>query len=229
MGCVNISVVADRAMASRTPSIRSICLVLIISLSTALVVASSSAPPALDVEACLSVETGIPVCVMGILVDMQSYDSGTEVLTLLDRDGGASLRVVCPSSPSVRLCMTLRLGDLVRVEGEVSRDASDTIIYASKDRVSQVLRPEFVLSVELLCENWRMFEFDRFNISGEVMSDGESLRMRGFSSSHTILLRFYDGEPPPTPGQVVIADCTLLVDQHSMVIFLKAHGFRTDF
>ena len=161
--------------------------------------------------------------VLGIVVDLRSYDSGTETLVLLDRAGGAQLKVVCLPGVAAPLSGRLMIGDLVRVEGDVSRDAFDTVVFTTTGRVTQVLRPELVLSVELLCENWRAFESDRFNISGTLISTGSDRRLQGLDDAHSIELRCPDTWAA-TPGARILVDGTLLVDQTSMVIFLKAHA-----
>jgi hypothetical protein len=211
-------------MLSEALSFGRICLLLTLTLSTALVLAHQSTFPTLEVGECFSVEPGTPVQVFGVVVEVRSYDSGTEILSLMDRGGGPCLRVICLPQSTISLSEELRIGDLVRVEGEVSRDATDIIVFADKNRVTQVLRPEFVLSVELLCENWRVFEYDRFNVSGAVLSDGDITRLQGFSGSHSIEMRCQDALLPPVSGAHALVDCTLLIDPRSMVIFLQAHS-----
>ncbi|HIH01006.1 TPA: hypothetical protein HA259_02825 [Thermoplasmata archaeon] len=194
-----------------------------LTLGSALALASQTAPPTVEVRDCLTVETGAPVIVLGIVVDMRAYDSGTEALTILDRAGGPRVKVVCLSGVASPLSERLVIGDLVRVEGEVSRDASDTVVFTTAGQVTQVLRPELVLSVELLCENWRVFEFDRFNISGALVSTDSGYRLQGLSGGHSIELRLSD-TLAAAAGAFVLVDVTLLVDQTSMVIFLRAHA-----
>ena len=207
----------------RIPRTRHLCTLLLLTLGSALVLASQAAPPMLEVRDCLSIETEAPVVVLGIVVDIRSYDSGSETLVMLDRAGGAQMKVVCLPGIAAPLSGRLMIGDLVRVEGDVSRDAFDTVVFTTTERVTQLLRPELVLSVELLCENWRAFESDRFNISGTLVSTGSDRRLQGLGDAHSIELRAPDTWTAAS-GARILVDGTLLIDQTSMVIFLKAHA-----
>ena len=210
-------------MDATPPRTRLLCTLLALTLGSALLLASEASPPTLEVRECLAVENGTPVLVVGVVVDVRSYDSGTETLKLLDRAGGPLLSVICLPEGAISLSRKLMIGDLVRVDGEVSRDASETIVFTTKGRVAQVLRPHLVLSVELLCENWRVFEFDRFNISGALLSTDGVYRLQGLGGVHSVELRGLV-EIPSASWTSVTVDGTLLVDESSMVMFLKVHS-----
>ena len=213
-------------MDAHPPRTRLLGALLAVTLGSALVLACDASPPTLEVRECLAVENGTPVLVIGIVVDVRAYDSGTEALELLDRAGGPLISVICLPEAAVSLSGLLMIGDLVRVDGEVSRDAAETIIFTTKGRVTHVLRPQLVLSVELLCENWRVFEFDRFNITGALLSTGNEYRLQGFDGVHSIELRGL-AACPLSSGTSVIVDGTLLVDKSSMVMFLQVHSMTT--
>jgi hypothetical protein len=203
------------------------CLILASSMSSALLVSSTALAPSVTVEECASMEEGTPVRVVGVVSFLHIYDSGTEVMTLVDLDGGSEVRVVCPPSAASAVCSVLSIGDLARAEGEVSHGSSITTIFASHGGVSLLSRAEMTLSVEFLCDNWRIFEHDRFNISGEVVIDATAFYLQGFGGGHRIALRFGEDAGPVSAGCRVVVDCTLLVDLESMVLFLRAWAFRS--
>lgn len=191
-------------------------------MSSALLAASAAVPPTVEVMECLAVEEGTPVRVVGVVTAHHTYDSGTEVVTMVDRCGGAEVRAICSPTRAPALCTLLSIGDLIRVEGAVARDASSTIVFASRDKVSLLCHSEFVLSVEFLCDNWRLFEFDRFNVTGGLERSGDSLFLRSLSNERGISLRLPEGLSTDLIGELVFVDCTLLVDLQSMTIFLQA-------
>jgi len=162
------------------------------------------------------------VRVVGVVTAHRSYDSGTEVVTLVDRCGGAEIRAICSPTRAPALCTLISIGDLIRVEGAVARDASSVIVFASRDTVSLLCHSEFVLSVEFLCDNWRLFEFDRFNVTGGLECSGDSLFLRSLSNGRGISLHLPEGLSTGLLGEAVIVDCTLLVDLQSMTIVLQA-------
>jgi hypothetical protein len=213
-------------MDSHNRRIKIACLLLVSAMSSALLAASMALPPAVSVEECASLEEGTPVRVVGVVSYLRSYDSGTEVVTLVDRGGGSEARVICSPSRAPSLCSILSIGDLVRVEGEVSHDSSITVIFALRDGVSVLARSELTLSVEFLCDNWRLFEYDRFNISGEVVDDAGASFLQSFGGERRIALRFTESAEPVSDCGKVIVDCTLFVDLRSMVIFLRAWALR---
>ena len=176
----------------------------------------------MGVNECLALEEGTPVRVVGVVTAHRSYDSGTEVVTMVDRCGGAEVRAICSPTRTPALSTLLSIGDLIRVEGAVARDASSAIVFASRGKVSLLCHSEFVLSVEFLCDNWRLFEFDRFNTTGGLERSGDSTFLRSLSNERGISLRLPNGLSTDLVGEIVIVDCTLLVDLQSMTIFLQA-------
>lgn len=209
-------------MGAQSNRTRIACLLLVATLSSALLAASAAVPPTVDINGCLAVEEGTPVRVVGVVTALRSYDSGTEVVTLVDRCGEAEVRVICTQTRAPALCTHLSIGDLIVVEGAVARDASSTIVFASRDKVSLLCHSEFVLSVEFLCDNWRLFEFDRFNVTGGLEHSDGSTSLRSLSTDHGISLHLPNDPPTDLAGGIVLVDCTLLVDLRSMTIYLQA-------
>jgi len=195
---------------------------LVVTLSSALLVASAALPPTVGVKECLAVEEGTPVRVVGVVTALRSYDSGTEVVTMVDRCGGAEIRAICSPTRAPARCTFLSSGALIGVEGAVARDASSAIVFASRDQVTLLCHSEIVLSVEFLCDNWRLFEFDRFNVTGGLERSGDSTFLRSLSNERGISLRLPKDLSTDFVGGIVIVDCTLLVDLQSMTIFLQA-------
>lgn len=202
------------------------CLLLVATLSSALLAACAAIPPTVGVQDCLTLEEGTPVRVVGVVSAHRAYDSGTEVVTMVDRYGGAEVRAICSPTRAPALSTLLSIGDLIRVEGSVGRDASSTIVFAPRDRVSLLCRSEFVLSVEFLCDNWRLFESDRFNVTGKLERSGDAVVLRNLINERRILLRHSESLSMDLVGETVIVDCTLLIDLHSMTIYIWAWALR---
>jgi hypothetical protein len=209
-----------RSVDERHPWMKIASPILVVTLCAALLAASAATPPTLEVTDCLTVESGTPVRVIGVVIDVRSYDSGTETLTLMDRDGGESIRVICLPCDTISLEARLEVAALGRVDGEVVRDASDTVIFAPKGGVTPLARSQFTLSTDILCENWRLFEFDRFNVSGELVKHADTLYLKGISSDHLITVRCRHDDLSCYLGQVVTLDCRLFVDQDVLVVYL---------
>jgi len=206
---------------------RASCILLAVALSGIVFAASMAAPPTLEVEDCLAVEVGTPVRVHGLVVDVRAYSSGTETVTLMDRAGGATLLVVCRPHATIALQTTLEVADLVSVEGEIGRDASGTIIFAQKGAVVPIARGPAAFSVELLCANWKLFEHDRFNVSGLLVEQYGSLYLSSLGGERMVTVRCDRELAAPYLGAFVTVDCVLRVDERTLHIYLWAYGVRT--
>ena len=209
-------------MAQRENRTRIACLVFLCTLSVGLLFASSSSPPSVEVRDCLMLEEGTPISVTGVVTDIHSYESGTETIILVDRAGGASVKIVALPTGAEPIAERVSIGDLITVEGEVARDASNTIVFATREGTTLVCRSEYVLSVQFLCENWRGFESDRFNISGELDEESGVWTLRSSAGERRIALECPKPIPEALKGCTVVVDCVLLVNQEAMYIFLSA-------
>ena len=92
-----------------------------------------------------------------------------------------------------------------------------------EERAVVLSRSEHSLSVDYLCDNWALFQYDRFKIAGMLERDPLSgtTRLANARGDRNILV---DCETPSEAilgGESVIAEVTLLVDRYTMVIFLK--------
>ena len=202
----------------RAISLLSICLT-----SSLFLLAINSEPPSVSVSEACAMEDGAKVSATGVLTRLWVYESGYEGLLLADCEQGDTVRVMCSKGRADMPSLWASVGDAVRVEGHVSRDAYETIIFSSSDRVGLVQRAEFVLDVDILSLHWRLFEFDRFNISGVAVPggvDGEWFLGNG-DGSMVISMRLDEARVDLRPGDRLALDCTLLVDTETMTIFLR--------
>jgi hypothetical protein len=202
----------------RTLAVISICLTSSLSL-----LALSAEPPSVSVAEACAMEDGAKVRTMGVLTRSWVYESGYEALLLADCEQGDTVRVMCSRGREDMPSQWAAVGDAILVEGRVSRDASETLIFSSSDRVDLVQKAEFVMNVDILSIHWRLFEHDRFNISGVAVpgaADGEWL-LGDDDGSCVISVRMDDPCEALRPGDRLTLDCTLLVDTETMMIFLR--------
>ena len=203
----------------RTLTLLSICMT-----SSLFLLAINAEPPSVSVSEVCTMEDGAKVRTTGVLTRLWVYESGYEGLLLADCERGDTVRVMCSNGRADMPSRWVSVGDAVQVEGHVSRDAFEAVIFSSSDRIDLVQRAEFVLDVDILALHWRLFESDRFNISGVAVAgdvDGEWL-LGGGDGSTVISIRLDEACMDLCPGDRLALDCTLLVDTETMTIFLHA-------
>lgn len=204
-------------MEPRPLALLSVCLT-----SSMFLLALGAEPPIVSVSEACTVEDGTKVRAVGVVTRLWVYESGYECLLLADSECGETVRVMCARARSEMPSLWCSVGDSVLAEGHVSRDASETVIFSSSDRVDLVQRAEFVLDVDILSIHWRLFEHDRFNISGvAVPGAADGTWCLGSDEGETVIsMRFTQPCEALSAGCELTVDCTLLVDTETMTICL---------
>lgn len=204
-------------------SFKTVCPLLAASLATLMVLSSQAAPPLVRVEDVRSLDDGSTARVYGVVVEMFEWDSGDTRLLLADHRSGSTVEVLSEPAGAARPVEAVHIGDRVLVEGRTHSSGSAHRIFTSDDGIEVLAKAEHVLTVDYLCDNWRLFEYDRFNISGTLQGNTSPAEDRLSSPSSGRSIRLV---PPPggcveDSGAQVTVDCTLMVDLDSMALFLK--------
>ena len=186
--------------------------------------ASCASPPLLRVSEVANAGDGTAVRVYGVVADIRLYDSGYTSVLLADHVTGVTVQVILPPSRPEAVLGEISIGDLVLTKGTTSLEPAGAAVFADRSAVEVLSRAAFTMSVEFLSAHWRLFEFDRFNISGRISTEGDE----GFHwlvdpvSGHRIRVTPCEGWLSPYANARVLIDCTLIVDLRTMTIYLKA-------
>jgi hypothetical protein len=205
------------------PNPRTLGAAFAVSLATLLWAASTASPPLLSVSEVSSAGDGTVVRVFGVVADIRVYDSGYASVLLADHITGATIHVILPPSRSDAVLGAMAIGDQVFAEGTTSIDSTGATVFADCGSVEIMSRAAFTMSVEFLCSHWRLFEFDRFNVTGSVTFEGDECYwwLSDPASGHRIRAMPCDALRDTANGATVLVDCTLLVDLRTMTICLR--------
>ncbi len=169
---------------------------------------------------------GASVMISGILTSLKRYESGTEILMLIDESGQSSLKVVCTPSSASPPSFHVSIGGEIRAKGELSFDEEGATLFTVYDEVEQVSSSEVALGLSTLRASWQLFEDDRFNLTGlvEQVSDGS---YRLFDELHESSIVLWPRESLGTlwEGQWTL-DCTLVFDSDVFVTGLQVWAVR---
>lgn len=189
-------------------------------LGTVAVLSASSGPPVVMIQSVPSIEEGTVVRVSGHVVDIWSWDDGTENIVLADLGSGATLRVVCRAGAGQPPSESPSVGDLVLVTGEVARSGVQTLLIVGGDGPELVSRSADALTLGDLARNWRLFEGDDIGIKGllvsdidgnYVLSDLDLTRSLRLSGSTTGLARLA-GHAVVVTGVIVVEESTMSLE-----------------
>lgn len=206
-----------------------VCPLLIAALATLLVLSSQALPPLVRVEDVRTLDDGSTARVYGVVVAMFRWDSGDTRLLLADHETGSTVEVLAEPAGSPAPMQSLRIGDRVLVEGRTAGSGSAYRIFTTDDGIELLAQAEHALTVDYLCDNWRLFEYDRFNISGTIHRSAAFTEDRLMSPSSGRSIRIVlppEGHVEDSGTQVTV-DCTLQVDLDTMTLFLRAWSLDT--
>jgi hypothetical protein len=193
-------------------------------LSAMLLLASMSSPPTVALGQVSSFDDGSVIVLVGVVVDIYLRDDGAESLVLADMTNGDTVRVYCSKGLRDQPSKFISIGDEVRVQGEVSCSGSSPLLFATSDSMTLSRKAGSVMSVEVLCRNWALFEGDSLRIAGLVIL-GEaagSLRLCDPITMQSISVRSDDCELAGLIGKRVTVTACLRLDQGTMALVLIA-------
>lgn len=206
----------------RVPDEKTCVFLLSCLLCSVLLLAHDAEPPFVRIEDLGHDEDGMAASIEGMLASLHKYDSGTESMVLGDTACGATARVVCSPGRKEMPSDYLSLGDIARVEGEITYDGTMATVYCDSDSVLLVSRSARVLDVAVLSSCWELLMGDRFNVTGVLEESGQGswYVLRDLAGSCSIEARSSIGAGSlPTEAEVIV-DCTMFLDDSSMAFIL---------
>ena len=205
------------------PGTNHICLAFTAALAALLWLSSGATPPLLMVSELEQAEDGTIVRVQGIVVEMREHDSGYLSVTLADlTTGETALAFYRPSARDI-LLREVSIGDEVLIVCVVASDSSHPVLYADSQGTTILSKSTAALSVETLCANWRLFEYDRLNVSGVVEVEPESgiVWLADTLGSARLRLQADPERIDAINGALATVDGTLILDTRTMAPSLK--------
>ena len=169
------------------------------------------------------VEDGTIIRTSGIVTELREYETGSTSILLADYYSGDTIRVLLLASLADASASDMSIGDEILVRGVISVEAAQPVVFAEGGGVSILSKAGYSLSVEIVCTHWRLFEYDRFNVSGVVAieQNPETIWLTDPLSGHRIRLLPSSLSEFATTGSQVVVDCTLLMDMRTMSFHLN--------
>lgn len=200
-----------------------VCMFTVAALSSLLLLSSQTAPLSIRVDDLSRLDADLHVRVYGVVASVTVWDDGSAKLLLADHISGSTAIVRLEHSPERDFAGLVHIGDMIRVEGRAASGDGKPVIYASAGSAEILTLSEHSLSVDFLCDNWLLFQHDRFRITGVLACDCDSGATRLTNAQGDRSIRA-DCELVPAPlmeGTPVTAECTLLMDETTLALFLK--------
>ena len=202
---------------------KGICLVFAAILAAMLWLSSTSVPPLLMVSELHKAEDGMYVRLQGLVAELREHDTGYLSMVLVDCVNGETVLTLHPPAARAALFNEVSTGDEVLVTGRVASGSSSPIVYADSRGTEVLCKSAFAMSVELLCANWPLFEYDRLNVSGIIEVEEES----GYAwladplGAARLRIRTDADRIDASGDALVVVDCTLLMDTRTMGLYLR--------
>lgn len=207
-----------------------IALLLACLLSSMVMLGSSSSPPEVTISQIPQLEDGMKVRISGIMVDLWRYESGTESLVLAEPGCGLTVKVVSSLASRPQPSKYADIGDELLVSGELSKSGQAPTIFARSDGISVAKESEDVLTIDLLAENWMLFDGDCIRVKGLLDYDGLNMNLRLFSfdtsTSLTLTMGGLDAEA--FIGSRTVVTGVLRFDPRTMSIVLLVKSVSGD-
>ena len=191
-------------------------------LAILLWLASCAEPPLLKVSDLDRVEDGLAVRVAGIVADVHPYDSGHTSVLIADYMSGETAQLLVSPTAEGHAVDGIAIGDEVLAEGVISLAPPRTTVFVSSGGISVIAKAAFAMSVEMLCADWRLFEYDRLNVSGVVCAPPDDTDAWLTDAEGRYRIRLVPANSAgPLPLGLATVDATLLMDSSTLSLYLK--------
>lgn len=160
-------------------------------LSLLVTLSAASPVPTVPISSVQGLDEGTEVEVVGVVVDLRRYDSGTEAIVLVDLADGCSISIYCIDGIGPRPTDYAKVGDELVVIGTVLWSGGSASLLSRPGQVILSRASEYVLTPDLLSRNWASFVGDEVTIRGRII-EGQQLgeaRLSDESCGATVLLR----------------------------------------
>ncbi len=156
-------------------------------------------------------------------MDISLRDDGSESLVLADTANGMTIRVYCRPGVNDMPSRYASIGDEVRAKGEVSRQGSLPVLFATSDGITLVKDSKSFLTVEALSRNWALFLGDLISLSGLVIpsSIGGNYRLADAGLEQSIALASRSDDLAVMVGKLVSVEAYLRLLSDTMVLALE--------
>ncbi|MGD9963463.1 MAG: hypothetical protein AB7S97_06170 [Thermoplasmata archaeon] len=192
-------------------------------LTSMVLLSASSAPPSVTVSQLWGLDGDTHLTVCGVLVSLRSYESGSEVMVVSDESGSTTVKVVCAVGPGQAPSASLSIGDLLSLSGECVFEDGIPCVYCRYGDVQLLQRSEEVLTVDMVCASWRLFEGDRLSVRGVCGWDASGcLRLSDVGGESAIMMSLAPGVAP-FEGEALV-DCVLVLDGATMALVLQVES-----
>lgn len=190
-------------------------------LSSSVLLSSSTPAPTVTVSQLWGLGEDADLTVVGLLVSLHSYDSGSEALTLADVSGSATAKAISTFSPGPPPSEYVSIGDMLAVTGQCTFREGEPCVYCRYTDVKVLSSSEEVLTVDVLSRSWSLFEGDDISVLGIVEIDaGGVIWLRAHEGEAAI--RMAMDRPPSFTGPGVV-HAKLVMDAATMSLVLKVY------
>jgi hypothetical protein len=189
-----------------------------------------SSPPVVTVSQVPQLEDGMKVRIRGLLVDLWKYETGSESLVLAEPGWPGTIRVISSPATLPQPSMYADLGDEIVVLGDFSKRGSVPTVYSTSDTISVSKESEDVLTVEVLRDNWMLFDGDRIRLRCVLDYDGLRAGLRLYNSGKNCSLAANMGglDISRFVGSHVLVTGTLAIDQRTLSLSLMVTSIVAD-
>jgi hypothetical protein len=175
--------------------------------------------PSLD-----SLDAGAVVQTAGLLVEVHTWDDGSETMVLVDPMSGDTVKVICRRAVKDQPSSYASIGDELKVQGEVFGLQVPRNLYTNSDKVVLLHRCEYVLTVDSLATCWQLFQGDDVSLRGVLLrtDDPDGLALRALSGDTQLTVRYRHQIDSGLLGTEVLSQGTLVFEGSSLQVVLLA-------
>jgi len=205
------------------PSPRQSTAALSLLLSLLVILSAASPIPLVSISSVQGLDEGAEVRVLGVVADLRRFDSGTEAIILVDLGDGCSISVYCTEGIGSRPGDYIKVGDELAVVGAVVRSDGLASLLSSPSQVTLSRVSAYVLTPDLLSENWVSFVGDDLSIRGRIVQDPflGDVRLSDRSGDASVALRSDSTDLSFYVGFDVVLAGELTMDPLELSLFIS--------
>jgi hypothetical protein len=209
---------------------RTLALLLACLLASVTMLGLESSPPVVTVSQVPQLEDGMKVRIKGLLVDLWKYETGSESLVLAEPGWSGTIRVVSSPATLPQPSRYADLGDELVILGDLSKSGAVPTIYSTSDSISVSKESEDILTVDMLRDNWVLFNGDSIRLRCSLDYDGLRAGLRLYNSGKNCSLAANMGglDASRFVGSQVLVTGTLTIDQRTLSLTLTVSSIVSD-
>jgi len=202
---------------------KAVAIILVCILSSIILLGTSGGPPLVEISDVQTIEDGMTVKVVGSLVDLRTYDSGSESMIIASLNDRTTIKVVSTPGVKPQPSAYAHVGDELQIDGEIGNSGTVPVIFTTSDDVTRLRRSEQVLTVEVVSNNWLLFEGDVIRIKGILRTTGVGVGIRFYDCAdrYSIAIMSNDHDLTRYVGSTVTLTATLYFDHRLNALALE--------